>query len=333
MGGSIPTPLHRRWCFSKRAMAEIGYTRLAYGRYRVPLEHIVAQRLRTTSHWSKPHRIRTQSHVHRVHPIMAEQVLDMYVTRIQATRLWPDYSTTSPHAHTRAQRARTRATSRGEALFVLSSRSSFFPDLSFRSSFLWTLKSQLGHFLCSRIPPVENGPFRLDVFSTGLLWSFFLSSVEPISYSYRQSNRFHSCCALPRGGWFEEVLLYSSRELVYRSSFLWLVRPRSAHAGAPNHSHSISDLRQRPAACPGAGPRRRSVVSRHEEPTSSRGRYVHRGRAIFHRQQEGRRPLKDVTVFWAHHRLPGTGASLQEARWRRVACTHSQHYSQKLLLG
>ena len=30
--------------------------------------------------------------------------------------------------------------------------------------------------------------------------------------------------------------------------FSWLVRPRSAHAGAPNHSHSSSDVRQRPPA-------------------------------------------------------------------------------------
>ena len=117
------------------------------------------------------------------------------------------------------------------------------------------------------------------------------------------------------------------------SSFLWLVRPRSAHSGAPNHSHSSSDVRQRPAAWPGAGPRGRSVVSRHEEPTSSRGREVRRGRALFRRQQEGRRPPKHVPVFWAHHRLPGTGASLQEARWRRVACTHSQHYAHQLLWG
>ena len=32
---------------------------------------------------------------------------------------------------------------------------------------------RLGHFLCSRIPPVENGPFRLDFFSTRFSWSFF----------------------------------------------------------------------------------------------------------------------------------------------------------------
>ena len=104
---------------------KIGYTRSTDSRERVPLEHTVPQRLRTTSHWSKPHRIRTQPHVHRVHPIMAEQVPETYPTRIQATRLWPDYLTTSPHARMHAQRARTRATSRGGALFVLSSRSFF----------------------------------------------------------------------------------------------------------------------------------------------------------------------------------------------------------------
>ena len=37
-----------------------------------------------------------------------------------------------------------------------------------------------GHFLYSRIPPGENGPFRLEFFSTGIFWSFFLSSVESI---------------------------------------------------------------------------------------------------------------------------------------------------------
>ena len=35
-------------------------------------------------------------------------------------------------------------------------------------------------FNTSRIPQVENGPFRLDYFSTGFFWSFFLSSVESI---------------------------------------------------------------------------------------------------------------------------------------------------------
>ena len=35
-----------------------------------------------------------------------------------------------------------------------------------------------GHFSRSRIPPAENGCFRLDFFSTGFFWSFFLSSVE-----------------------------------------------------------------------------------------------------------------------------------------------------------
>ena len=60
-----------------------------------------------------------------------------------------------------------------------------------------------GHFIHSRIPPVENGPFRLDFFSTGFFWS-----------SCRQSSRFCSFRALPRGGWCEGVLLYSSRQSV-----------------------------------------------------------------------------------------------------------------------
>ena len=38
-----------------------------------------------------------------------------------------------------------------------------------------TKNLELGHFLYSRIPPDENGPFRLDFFSTGIFWFFFLS--------------------------------------------------------------------------------------------------------------------------------------------------------------
>ena len=60
----------------------------------------------------------------------------------------------------------------------------------------------------SRNPPVENGPFRLDFFSTG----FFCGPS-----SYRQSSRFHSFCALPRGGWCEGVLLYGARKSVHSS--------------------------------------------------------------------------------------------------------------------
>ena len=129
-------------------MAEIGYTRSTDSRYRVPLEHTVPQRLRTTPHWSKPHRIRTQPHVYRVQPIMAEQVLEMYPTRIQATRLWPDYSTSSPHAHTHALRAGANSrhvTRRGIVCSFVSElffRSCF--SIFFRGSFLWTtMKSQL----------------------------------------------------------------------------------------------------------------------------------------------------------------------------------------------
>ena len=31
----------------------------------------------------------------------------------------------------------------------------------------------VGHLLYSQTPPVENGPFPLDFFSTGFLWSLF----------------------------------------------------------------------------------------------------------------------------------------------------------------
>ena len=55
-----------------------------------------------------------------------------------------------------------------------------------------------GHFLHSRIPPVENGHQPLD----------FSGS------SFCQSSRFYSFCALPRGGWCEGVLLYGSRKSV-----------------------------------------------------------------------------------------------------------------------
>ena len=61
------------------------------------------------------------------------------------------------------------------------------------------LFSHLGPFLYSRIPPVVNGPFRLD-------------SCGPSFY--RQSSRFYSFRALPRGGWCQGVLLYGSRKSV-----------------------------------------------------------------------------------------------------------------------
>ena len=37
-------------------------------------------------------------------------------------------------------------------------------------------------------------------------WTFF--RLESSGPSYRQSGRFYSFCALPRGGWCEEVLLF-----------------------------------------------------------------------------------------------------------------------------
>ena len=44
-------------------------------------------------------------------------------------------------------------------------------------------------------------------------WTFCrLDSSDPSSY--RQSSRFYSFCAFPRGGWCEGVLLYGSRKWV-----------------------------------------------------------------------------------------------------------------------
>ena len=81
--------------------------------------------------------------------------------------------------------------------------------------FPFRCKLPFGHFLCSRIPPVENGPFRLDFFQ--------LDSSGPCSY--RQSSSFYSFCALPRGGWCERVLLYSRRN---RLAALWFwLSPRA----------------------------------------------------------------------------------------------------------
>ena len=65
------------------------------------------------------------------------------------------------------------------------------------------LFSGLCHFLYSRIPPVENGPFRRVFFP--------LESSGPFC---RQSSRFYSFCARPRGGWCEGVLLYGTQKSV-----------------------------------------------------------------------------------------------------------------------
>ena len=51
---------------------------------------------------------------------------------------------------------------------------------------------------------------RKRPFSTGL---FSTRCFQGLSY-FRQSSRFSSFCALPRGGWCEGVLLYGSRKSV-----------------------------------------------------------------------------------------------------------------------
>ena len=55
-------------------------------------------------------------------------------------------------------------------------------------------------------------------------WTFFrLNSSGPSSY--RQSSRFYSCCALPRGGWCEGVLLYSRRNRL--AALFFALSPRA----------------------------------------------------------------------------------------------------------
>ena len=54
-------------------------------------------------------------------------------------------------------------------------------------------------------------------------WTFFrLDYSDP---SYRQSSRFYSFCALPRGGWCEGVLLYSRRNRL--ASLCFALSPRA----------------------------------------------------------------------------------------------------------
>ena len=120
---------------------------------------------------------------------------------IGCTRLWlnksstctrlaykpPDYGrTTRPPAHTltrtRSGRELEPRHEAGHCLF-LRLGALFFPEIFFRSSFLWTLKSQLGHFLRSRIPPDRQSKTAL------FDWTFFrLDSPGPSSY--RRSSRF-----------------------------------------------------------------------------------------------------------------------------------------------
>ena len=62
------------------------------------------------------------------------------------------------------------------------------------------IRNDLRPFLMQSDSASRKRPFSTGLFSTGFFWSFFLSSVESI----------YSFCALPRGGWCQGVLLYSS---------------------------------------------------------------------------------------------------------------------------
>ena len=106
---------------------------------------------------------------------------------------------------------------------------------------------QLGHFLYSRIPPVENDPFRLD--SSG-------------PSSYRQSSRFCIFCALPKGGWCEEVVLYGARNSVGSSMLRAFLasnacftrdEPSSKRVGGVGLSRKLSKLRSWRCTQPRAG--------------------------------------------------------------------------------
>ena len=58
-------------------------------------------------------------------------------------------------------------------------------------------------FLTQSDSASRKRPLWTGLFSTGFFW-----------VSFSQSSRFYSFCALPRGGWCEGVLLYSSRKSV-----------------------------------------------------------------------------------------------------------------------
>ena len=121
-----------------------------------------------------------------------------------------DHQPTRTHA--RAAGANSRHVTRaGHCSFVseLFLSGNLFPDL-----FFVDLEVAVRPFLMQ-----SDSASRKRPFSTGFFWSFFLSSVEPISYSYRQSSRFFNSCALPGGGWFEGVLLYSSRNRLAALSY------------------------------------------------------------------------------------------------------------------
>ena len=113
-----------------------------------------------------------------------------------------DYQPTRTHA--RAAGANSRHVRRRG--IVCSSVSELFFRTSFSEVFFVDLEVAVRPFFTQSDTASRKRPS-----STGFFWYFFLTSVEPISYSYHQSSRLYSFGARPRSGWCEGVLLYSSR--------------------------------------------------------------------------------------------------------------------------
>ena len=113
-----------------------------------------------------------------------------------------DHQPTRTHA--RADGANSRHVRR-RGIVCSSVSELFFSGHFFLEFFFVDLEVAIRPFLTQSDTASRKRPF-----STGFFW-YFLTSVEPISYSYHQSSRLYSFGALPRGSWCEGVLPYSSR--------------------------------------------------------------------------------------------------------------------------
>ena len=63
---------------------------------------------RAPSYWPTPAQSRLWPNLKRVHPILATHLPIGYPISITPTRLWPGYSTSSPHAHASSRHRGTR---------------------------------------------------------------------------------------------------------------------------------------------------------------------------------------------------------------------------------
>ena len=86
-------------------MAKIGYTRKPDGQNRVPPSTLVPG---APSNWPTLAQTRLWPSLKRVHPILATHPPIGYPISITPTRLWPGYSTSSPHAHASSRHRGTR---------------------------------------------------------------------------------------------------------------------------------------------------------------------------------------------------------------------------------